>query len=102
MRYIGDLPFYFISGTCDVFNIDERPRILLCFSRGINHIITIEPIVDNEIKRCRMLTRKNHGMLDDIEVFNFETEFELNISTNSLYDHYLARIGNYRGTLWFV
>ena len=97
LRYVGDMPFSFISGTCDTFNIDEHPRILLCFSRGNSHIISIEPILDYEIRRCRWLTRKNNGMLGDIGKFNFDAEFELNLLPNSEYDHFLTRIGNYRG-----
>ena len=97
LRYVGDLPFSFITGTCDTFNVDEDPKILLCFSRGNSHIISIEPILDYEIRRCRWLTRKNNGMLGHIGKFNFDAEFELNLLPNSEYDHFLARIGNYRG-----
>ena len=69
LRYLGDLPFDFTSGTCGTFNMNGIPRILLCFSKGNSGVIGIDVPSDDEIKKCRILTRSNIELLRDITNF---------------------------------
>lgn len=100
LKYLGDLPFEFKDGTCDTFNLNDVPRIFLCFSRGntgnIGDFTTQSP-EEQEIQTCRMLSRTNDGLLSDIELFNFDKEFVLDLLPNSIYTHHFATIANYKG-----
>ena len=49
-----------------------------------------------------MLTRKNAGFLSDIDNFNFDSEFELNVLSDSIHDHHRITIANYRGKFFNV
>ena len=69
LRYLGDLQFDFMSGSCGTFNVDRVPRIFLCFSKGNSGVISPDNIPDDEIKKCRMMTRTNDGFLSDIRNF---------------------------------
>ena len=66
--------------------IDSSPTILLCFD-------------DFETRKCRSLTRRNDGALDDINDFVFDSEFEIDriIIPDSKHDHYWATMANYQG-----
>ena len=105
LRNLGELPFDLKAGTCGTFNIKKKSRLLLCFSQGnIGSIDASQnPLPrDGEIQRCRMLTRKNTGLLSDIRLFNFDIEFEINVFQDSFYEHYLTTIANYKGKLLCV
>ena len=101
LKYIGELPFDLEDGTCNTFNVNGVSRIFLCFSRGDTANIIINPdSEDDEIQKCRMLTRKNFGFLVDIKNFIFDLEFDLDILPNSIYSHHRTTIANYKG--WFL
>ena len=144
---------------------------MLCFSKGNSGIIGPDSISDDEIRKCRLLTRRNLGFLNEIrnvkgvteydrqnkadrveniinkalyfwvffrkmntveyqikilfsvkdkigihnkisifsvsnQALNFlsvtsffkpDEEFEFSLLSNSIYDHYLARLANYKG-----
>ena len=61
--------------------------MLLCFSGT------------DERRTCRSLTRKNNGLLSNIDDFDFDTEFELNkvAIADSKHDHWMSSIANYQG-----
>ena len=62
------------------------PSIFLCF--------------DSDARRkCRILTRKNEGLLGDIDDFVFEEVFEIDSIPNTTYDHLATTIANYQGKL---
>ena len=86
VKRIGDIPFDFASGTCGTFTIGGLPTILLCFNQF-------------EETKCRSLTRRNDGALNDIKDFAFDSEFQMDKITipDSTYVHYLARMANYQG-----
>ena len=67
--------------------IESIMTILLCF-----------PAI-NDKRSCRSLTRKNNGLLSNIDAFDFETEFELNkvAIPDSKHDHWMSSIANYQG-----
>ena len=66
--------------------IDSLPTILLCFN-------------DYEERKCRSLTRRKDGALNDINDFVFENEFEIgkNVIPDSTHDHEYATLANYEG-----
>ena len=70
--------------------IHSLPTIILCF---------YENDLWDSGKRCRSLTRRNDGPLNDIKDFVFETEFELDKVgiPDSAHYHYRATISNYLG-----
>ena len=83
--------------------MDGVSRIFLCFSKGNTGNINGSPLPDpeeDEIRKCRMLTRKNIGSLNDIKKFIFDLEFDLDILPNSIYSHHQTTIANYKG--WFA
>ena len=67
--------------------IKRSPTILLCFAWN------------DSSKKCRSLTRRNHGSLSDIKDFVFDAEFEVNNVDipDSAHPHWLGRIANYLG-----
>ena len=86
VKGLGDLSFDFEDGTCGTFMIDSLPIILLCFDWY-------------EKRKCRSLTRRNDRTLGDIEVFAFDSEFQIDsmVIPDSTHDHWLATIANYQG-----
>ena len=66
--------------------IDTSPTILLCFY-----------FVGQ--RKCRSLTRRNDGALDNISDFVFESEFGIDqiAIPDTKRDHYWATIANYQG-----
>ena len=86
VKRLGDLPFDFRLGTCGTFMIDSLPTILLCFE-------------ENESRKCRSLTRRNDGALNDINDFAFDSEFQIDqiVIPDSTHDHNEATIANYQG-----
>ena len=80
--------------------MNNTSRILLCFSRGYTGFIDQSPTSspnEDEISKCRMLSRKNIGFLGQIEMFKFDSEFELNVLPLSIYTHHHTKIANYKG-----
>ena len=86
VKHLGDLPFDFDLGTCGTFMINGLPTILLCFDT-------------NENRKCRSLTRRKDGVLNDIKDFDFDSEFQIdNIGIlDPAHNHNLATIANYQG-----
>ena len=86
VKRLGDLPFDFQYGTCGTFMISRLPAILLCFDYY-------------ERRKCRSLTRRNDGLLGDINNFVFDSEFQMDetVIPDSTHDHYGATIANYQG-----
>ena len=86
MKRLGDLPFDFDLGTCGTFIINSLPTILLCFEW-------------NDVRKCRLLTRRNDGALNDIKDFAFDSEFQLDkiVIQDTVHDHDYATIANYQG-----
>ena len=66
--------------------IDSLPTILLCFDWY-------------EERKCRSLTKRNDGALDDISDFVFDSEFEIDriAIPDSTHQHYWATMANYQG-----
>ena len=62
------------------------PSIFLCFD-------------ENAKRKCRILKRKNDGLLGDINDFIFEEEFEIDSIPDTKYDHRFTSIANYQGKL---
>ena len=62
------------------------PSIFLCFDW-------------NEMRKCRILNRKNGGLVGDVNDFTFEEEFEIDSIPDTKYEHYLTKIANYQGKL---
>ena len=87
LKRLGDLPFIFPWGTCGTFIIESLPTVLLCFNWK------------DSTRKCRSLTRRNNGTLNDINNFVFDSEFQIDkiAILNSTHDHYLASIANYQG-----
>ena len=86
LKWIGDLPFDFVRGTCGTFQLNGVPSIFVCFD-------------ENEGKKCRILTRKNDSLLSDIEKFEFEEEFAVTSIPDSKELHRESTIANYKGRL---
>ena len=86
LKRLGDLPFDFLPGTCGTFMVDSSSTILLCFG-------------DFDKSKCRSLTRRNGGALDDINDFNFDSEFEIDriAIPDSTHQHYGTTMANYQG-----
>ena len=62
------------------------PTIFLCFD-------------ENDWRKCRILIRKNGGLVGDINDFIFAEEFEIDSIPDTKYDHYPTAIANYQGKL---
>ena len=87
VKRLGELPFEFGSGDCGTFIIEKLSIILLCFSSDIGY------------RKCRSLTRKNDGLLGDINDFDFDSEFQIDRVDilDSIHAHSATRIANYQG-----
>ena len=86
MKRLGDLSFDFQLGTCGTYMIDSLSTILLCFN-------------SNDERKCRSLTRRKDGSLNDINDFAFDSEFQIDqiVIPDSTHDHNEATIANYQG-----
>ena len=62
------------------------PSIFLCFDW-------------NARRKCRILTRKNDGLLSDVNNFIFEDLFEIDSIPDTKYKHRYTTIANYQGKL---
>ena len=62
------------------------PSIFLCFD-------------SSERRKCRILIRKNDGLVGGINDFIFEEEFEIDSIPDTTYDHRYTSIANYQGKL---
>ena len=62
------------------------PSIFLCFDYYAQ-------------RKCRILKRKNNGLLGDINDFIFEEEFEIDSIPDTTYNHRYTSIANYQGKL---